>query len=99
MLMRIELVTISFANFYWLFSSEEMATIQKNISNIQNDIENNNQFHFGGENYFLLFVSNENNQENLIINPINKNIRHALENFLDDLRHDEIKTIENFLNQ
>ncbi|CAF4421736.1 unnamed protein product, partial [Rotaria magnacalcarata] len=73
-----------------------MATIQKNISNIQNDIENNNQFHFDGENYFLLFVSNENNQENLIINPINKNIRHALENFLDDLRHDEIKTIENF---
>jgi hypothetical protein len=53
-------------------------------------------FHFDRKNYFLRFKPNNDEQQNLVIS---KHIRHALEYFLDDLKHDKIKTIERFLNE
>ncbi len=52
-----------------------------------------NKFYFDQKNYFLRFISNEKD------NPINKSIRHALEYFVDDLRHDRDKTIQRFLSE
>jgi hypothetical protein len=58
--------------------------------------EDNHQFHFDRKNYFLRFIPNENEQQYL---TINKNLRHALEYFVDDIRADRNKTIERFLNE
>ncbi|CAF3561895.1 unnamed protein product [Rotaria sp. Silwood1] len=61
---------------------------------------NNNQFHFEQKNYFLRFIKlNENDKLNSKFSHINKHIRHALEYFVDDLKHDQYKTIDHFLNQ
>jgi len=57
----------------------------------------NNKFYFDRKNYFLRFILNDN--YNSTVNPINRNIRHALEYFVDDLRRDRDKTIERFLNE
>lgn len=66
------------------------------------------KFYFDRKNYFIRFISDENqfdiktDQEktnNLISNPINKSIRHALEYFVDDLRHDRDQTIQRFLSE
>jgi hypothetical protein len=57
-----------------------------------------NKFYFDQKNYFLRFISNE-NKFNEKDNPINKSIRHALEYFVDDLRHDRDKTIQRFLSE
>ncbi|CAF5061041.1 unnamed protein product, partial [Rotaria sp. Silwood1] len=74
------------------------------MMNIDN---NNNKFYFETKNYFIRFVPNEDNLDiingddklNLIINPISRNIRHALEYCVNDLRHDRDKTIERLLNE
>jgi hypothetical protein len=55
---------------------------------------NEEEFHFDRKNYFQRFKHNNDEQKN-----INKHIRHALEYFLDDLKHDRNKTIERFLNE
>ncbi|CAF3077821.1 unnamed protein product [Rotaria sp. Silwood2] len=60
---------------------------------------NNNQFHFDQKNYFLRFKSNENEKLNSKFYHINKHIRHALEYFVDDIKQDQNKTIDRFLNQ
>ncbi|UJR32015.1 hypothetical protein I4U23_019485 [Adineta vaga] len=66
-----------------------------------------NNFYFDRKNYFLRFIPHE-NHNNLTngdensqstINSISRNIRHALEYFVDDLRRDRNKTIERFLNE
>ncbi len=59
----------------------------------------NDGFHFDRKNYFLRFKKIDDEQENSILNHISKHIRHALEYFLDDLKHDRNKTIERFLNE
>ncbi|CAF1591800.1 unnamed protein product [Rotaria sp. Silwood1] len=77
---------------------------QIQMMNIDN---NNNKFYFETKNYFIRFVPNEDNLDiingddklNLIINPISRNIRHALEYCVNDLRHDRDKTIERLLNE
>ena len=62
-----------------------------------------NKFYFDRKNYFLRFISEENQLEKKsdeqIINPINKSLRHALEYFVDDLRRDRGKTIQRFLSE
>lgn len=66
-----------------------------------------NKLYFDRKNYFLRFVSDENQiqlkneqeKSNTTINPINKSIRHALEYFVDDLRHDRDRTIQRFLTE
>jgi len=55
---------------------------------------NEEKFHFDHKNYFQRFKQNDNEQK-----TITKHIRHALEYFLDDLKHDQNKTIERFLNE
>ncbi|CAF1260103.1 unnamed protein product, partial [Rotaria sordida] len=67
----------------------------------------NNKFYFDLKNYFIRFVPNEDNldiingddKSNLTINPISRNIRHALEYCVNDLRRDRNKTIERLLNE
>ncbi|CAF1204358.1 unnamed protein product [Rotaria sordida] len=59
--------------------------------------EYNNQLHFEQKNYFLRFKLNENLNGKFY--HINKHIRHALEYFVDDLKHDQNTTIDHFLNQ
>lgn len=62
---------------------------------MEND-DQDEEFHFEQKNYFLRFKQIENEQNNI---TVNKHIRHALEYFLDDLKHDRNKTIERFLNE
>lgn len=54
------------------------------------------EFHFDQKNYFLRFKQIDNQQENFIVT---KHIRHALEYFLADIKHDRNKTIERFLSE
>lgn len=66
-----------------------------------------NKLYFDRKNYFIRFIAEENqiqikhDQEtgNTTINTINKSIRHALEYFVDDLRHDRDRTIQRFLTE
>ncbi|UJR14720.1 hypothetical protein I4U23_001713 [Adineta vaga] len=51
------------------------------------------------QNYFRRFQRIENEQETLTFNRLNRSIRHALEYFIDDLKQDQIQTIERFLNE
>jgi hypothetical protein len=65
------------------------------------------KFYFDRKNYFARFISDENqilmkndqDKSNTTVNPINKSIRHALEYFVDDLRHDRDRTIQRFLTE
>lgn len=65
------------------------------------------KFYFDRKNYFLRFISEENSNvtnidletSNITSNPISKSLRHALEYFVDDLRHDRDQTIQRFLNE
>lgn len=65
------------------------------------------KFYFDRKNYFLRFINEENPSDtkidfessNIKSNPINKSLRHALEYFVDDLRHDRDQTIERFLRE
>ena len=57
------------------------------------------QFHFDRKNYFRRFRRIEHEHDSLTFNHINRSIRHALEYFIDDLKHDQAKTIEYFLTQ
>lgn len=71
------------------------------------NVDNNNSFYFETKNYFIRFVPNDDHSEfnneddkvNVSINPISRSVRHALEYFVNDLRHDRDKTIERFLNE
>lgn len=58
-----------------------------------------NGFYFDRKNYFLRFVSNDIKTNDEKCNSINRSIRHALEYFVDDLRHDRDKTIQKLLNE
>jgi len=58
-----------------------------------------NKFYFDRKNYFLRFVLNEDEKLNSTDNSINRNIRHALEYFVDDLRRDRDKTIQRLLSE
>ena len=65
------------------------------------------KFYFDRKNYFLRFISEENSNvtnidletSNITSNPISKSLRHALEYFVDDLRHDRDQTIQRFLSE
>ncbi len=57
--------------------------------------DDNNQFDFNRKNYFLRFKPYEDKQQN----STSKSIRHAIEYFVDDLKHNREKTIERFLNE
>jgi hypothetical protein len=62
------------------------------------------KFYFDRKNYFLRFVPHDNKDETLRGSEnspagINRNTRHALEYFVDDLRRDRVKTIERFLGE
>lgn len=66
------------------------------------------KFFFERKNYFVRFVSDpdlphdpiiENNIIKTLDKPISRNIRHALEYFVNDLRHDRNMTIERFLRE
>ena len=61
--------------------------------------EFDDRFHFNQKNYFLRFQSNETENSNSTIYHINKHVRHALEYFVDDLKLDQNKTIDRFLNE
>lgn len=61
--------------------------------------EEYSQLHFNQKNYFLRFKPNENQMHYSSIDRISKHIRHALEYFVDDLKHDQYKTIDRFLNE
>ncbi|CAF2125401.1 unnamed protein product [Rotaria magnacalcarata] len=65
------------------------------------------QFYFDLKHYFNRFVPNEDNLDvidgddklNLIVQPISKSVRHALEYFVNDLRRDRDQTIKRFLKE
>jgi hypothetical protein len=57
------------------------------------------EFHFVHKNYFLRLKRNGDEEQNVIPDHVSKHIRHALEYFLDDLKHDRNKTIERFLKE
>ncbi|CAF0818705.1 unnamed protein product [Adineta ricciae] len=57
------------------------------------------QFHFDRKNYFRRFQQIDYEHNSSAFNHINRSIRHALEYFIDDLKHDQAKTIEYFLSQ
>ncbi|CAF4372721.1 unnamed protein product, partial [Rotaria magnacalcarata] len=64
---------------------------------MENELDN--QFHFNQKNYFLRFQSHETESSKSTIYHVNKHVRHALEYFVDDLKLDQNKTIERFLNE
>ncbi|CAF4743241.1 unnamed protein product [Rotaria socialis] len=64
---------------------------------MENELDN--RFHFNQKNYFLRFQSHETESSNSAIYYINKHVRHALEYFVDDLKLDQNKTIDRFLDE
>ena len=60
--------------------------------------EQKKEFHFDRKNYFQRFASQDNDSDDQST-AISKSRRHALEYFVDDLRRDQLKTIEHFLNE
>lgn len=72
------------------------------MGNVDND-----KFYFETKNYFTRFVPdqehldiiNDDDKLNLKVQPISKSVRHALEYFVNDLRHNRDHTIERFLNE
>ena len=53
-------------------------------------------FIFDRKNYFLRFKQQDHEP---LIEPVSKQIRHALDYFLEDLNRDRNQTIERFLNE
>ncbi|CAF1648940.1 unnamed protein product [Adineta ricciae] len=58
-----------------------------------------NKFYFDRKNYFVRFIPHGNETAQTPSSQINKNISHALEYFVADLRRDRNKTIERFLSE